>query len=136
MTATSDSPNFPGWFPASCPPSAAGDASGVVFRFVASNPIVPGDFLSHHELGLAPRANPCSRCSLSVFDNREAARSSLKSLRNRYPDRFGRHIAQGVLNADLGKMKQAGSNASHWEWWAYEGIERHEPFLIVETLGI
>lgn len=136
MSSTSDSPTFPGWFPPSCPPAAAVDASGVVFRFVRHDPIDPGDFLSHHELELAPTAKPCSRCSLSVFDNREAARTQLRYLRTRNPDRFGRHIGEGTLSADLGKLMQSGSNPSHRDWWAYEGVERHRPFRVVETLHL
>ena len=59
---------------------------------------------------------------------------SLKSLRNRYPVRFGRYIAEGTLDASHGKMKQDGRDLSHQEWWAYEGVERHRPFRVVETL--
>jgi hypothetical protein len=134
MSTTSESLRFPDWFPASCPPEAAVDASGVVFRFVTNNPVDPGDFQSHHELGLARTANPCSRCSLSIFDDKDAARTKLKQLRGRYPDRFGLHIAEGTLTAEFGKMKQDGGNRSHFEWWAYDGVERHRPFRVVETL--
>ncbi len=134
MPSTNESPSFPDWFPASCPPAASVDASGIVFRFVANQPIDPGDFLSHYELEIAPRANPCSRCSLSVFDEIKAARESLKYLMGRNPDRFGPHIAEGTLDASHGKLKQDGKNLSHFEWWAYEGVERHRPFRVVETL--
>ncbi len=126
---------FPDWFPKPCPPETAVDAHGIVYRFAARKPIHPDDFRSHHELGLAPRATPCSRCSLSVYRTLNVARVKLLELRDRFPDRFGPHIAEGGLEARYGKLKQEGKEPDHQEWWAYEGIERHEPFRIVETLS-
>jgi hypothetical protein len=126
---------FPEWFPPGCPRSDAPDASGVVFRFASKNPVAAEDFCSHHELGLAPNAKPCSRVSLSVYRTIAPARRKLRQLRDRYPARFGPHIAEGSLAAEHGKLMQEGADPDHYEWWAYEGVERHAPFRIVETLG-
>jgi hypothetical protein len=134
MLADSGALSFPKWFPPDCPPITASDAGGIVFRFVMHNPIDPQDFLSHHELGLAPKAQPCRRCGLSVYLNLGAARKKLRELRDRSPERFGSHIAEGSLNASHGKIKQGGADPDHHEWWPYEGVARHQPFRIVETL--
>lgn len=134
MSMQSNALRFPHWFPANCPPTAAMDANGVVFRFATKSPVDPHDFLSHSELGLAPRSQPCRRCGLSVYRNLASARRKLRELRDRLPDRFGPHIAEGTLFAEHGKIKQEGKDLDHYEWWAYDGIERHAPFRIVESL--
>lgn len=69
---------FPDWFPPNRPDAATPDADGVVFRFVAKDPIDPADFRSHHELNLAPQSNRCRRCSLSVYKSLEIARDTLE----------------------------------------------------------
>lgn len=125
---------FPEWFPPSCPPTCAPDASGIVFRFATQSPISADDFLSHFELGLAPTANACSRASLSVYRDLAPARKKLRQLRDRFPARFGPHIAEGLLAAEHGKLMQNGSDPDHLEWWAYKGVERHTPFRIADTL--
>ena len=127
-------PRFPVWFPPDCPPSSAGDAHGVVFRFVANDPVNPGDFLSHYELGLALQANPCRRCSLSVYKSQEIARTKLRGLRMRNPKRAEKHIARGELTPAVGKPGQAGQDPDHYEWWAFDGVERHQSFRVVERL--
>lgn len=134
MSSQTASPRFPDWFPENCPPPSAMNAEGIVFRFAMKSPVDAGDFLSHHELGLAPRSNPCRRCSLSVYRSLPSARKKLRELRARTPDRFGSHIAKGTLTAEHGKIKQEGSDPDHHEWWGYDGIERHAPFQIVESL--
>jgi hypothetical protein len=58
----------------------------------------------------------------------------LTELRNRAPDRFGPYIMEGLLTAAHGKIKQEGSEPDHHEWWAYDGVERHVPFRVIETL--
>lgn len=134
MSANPASPRFPQWFPPDCPPPGASDAGGVVFRFATRNPVAAEDFLSHHELGLAPKAKPCSRASLSVYRTITSARRRLRQLRERFPARFGPHIAEGSLAAEHGKIIQEGADPDHHEWWAYEGVQRHAPFRIAETL--
>jgi hypothetical protein len=134
MVTEPNAPAFPEWFPNDCPPHASVDADGVVFRFATRSPVDPRDFLSHHELGLAPRSQPCRRCSLSVYRSLATARRKLTELRNRAPDRFGPYIMEGLLTAAHGKIKQEGSEPDHHEWWAYDGVERHVPFRVIETL--
>ncbi len=93
MSTTPAGLRFPQWFPPDCPPPGASDAGGVVFRFATRNPVAAEDFLSHHELGLAPKAKPCSRAGLSVYRTIASARRRLRQLRERDPARFGPHIA-------------------------------------------
>jgi hypothetical protein len=118
-------------FPDDCPPPAAIDVEGTVFRFAKNDPVNPEDFLSHYELGLAPTAPPCRRVGLSVYRTLAAARRKLQELRDRSPDRYGRFIAEGTLDARCGKIKQEGKDPDHHEWWPYDGIEAHAPFRIV-----
>ncbi len=134
MSTTPASLRFPQWFPPDCPPPEASDAGGVVFRFATRNPVAAEDFLSHHELGLAPKAKPCSRAALSVYRTIASGRRRLRQLRERDPARFGPHIAEGSLAAEHGKIMQEGVDPDHHEWWAYEGVQRHAPFRIAETL--
>jgi hypothetical protein len=134
MSTNPASLRFPEWFPSDCPPPEASDAGGVVFRFAKRNPVAALDFLSHHELGLAPKAKPCSRAGLSVYRTIALARRKLRQLRERFPARFGAHIAEGSLAAEHGKIMQEGADPDHHEWWAYEGFERHALFRIAETL--
>ena len=125
---------FPDWFPPRCPPAAAADVDGIVYRFVAKDPVDAEDFRSHHELKLALHANPCRRCSLSVYRSLEIARDRLRGLRTRNPKRAEKHIAKGELTPDDGKLSQAGQDSDHYEWWAFDGVERHRTFQIVERL--
>jgi len=134
MSTQSVSLNFPDWFPSNCPPSTADDALGIVYRFATKSPVAAEDFLSHKELGLAPKAPPCRRCSLSAYRTVGSARRKLRELRDRSPARFGPYIAEGSLSAEHGKIKQEGADPDHHEWWAYQGVQRHTLFRIVETL--
>jgi hypothetical protein len=117
-----------------CPPASATNAGGIVFRFVAKDPIDVEDFRSHHELGLAPQSQPCRRCSLSVYKSLDVARDRLRGLRMRNPKRAERHIARGELTHADGKMDQAGQDLEHYEWWAFEGVKRHRSFRVIEKV--
>jgi hypothetical protein len=134
MSTQPASLEFPDWFPPDCPSDATPLADGTVFRFVARDPVDAEDFRSHYELGLALQSNPCRRCSLSVYKNLAAAREKLRGLRKRNPQRAERHIAQGNLTNDDGKMDQAGNDPDHYEWWAFKGIERHRSFRVIERV--
>ena len=125
---------FPDWFPPHCPPAATADADGIVYRFLAKDPIDAEDFHSHHELKLALHTNACRRCSLSVYRSLKIARDRLRGLRDRNPNRAEKHIARGELTSGDGKLSQAGQDPDHYEWWAFENVERHRSFQIVERL--
>ena len=125
---------FPDWFPPNCPPAEAADANGIVFRFVANDPVHADDFRSHHELKLALQSNPCRRCSLSVYKSLEIARDRLRALRTRNPKRAEKHLARGELTPADGKLSQAGRDSDHYEWWAFNSVERHRSFQIVERV--
>jgi hypothetical protein len=126
---------FPDYFPPDCPPDEAVECRGIVYRFVEVDPPAPGDFLNHYERGLAPMAEPCLRCGLSVFLNVEVAVDRWKALRERFPGRkFGNHIAEGHLDPSHGKIVQTGRDREHHTWWPYDGIDRREPFRVVRTI--
>ena len=94
MSTQSNAPRFSSWFPLNCPPAAAADADGIVFRFVAKDPVDAEDFLSYHELRLALHSDPCRRCALSVYKSLDVVRDQLRDLRKRNPKRAERHIAR------------------------------------------
>jgi len=132
MSTQSNAFRFSSWFPLNCPPTAAADADGVVFRFVAKDPVDAEDFLSYHELRLALHSDPCRRCALSVYKSLDVARDQLRDLRKRNPKRAERHIARGTLTPADGRMKQTGKIADHYSWWVFDGIVRHRSFQVVE----
>jgi hypothetical protein len=126
---------FPDWFVADCPPVDADDASGMVFRFVATIPVDPGEFRSYHETGERPNAPPCQRCGLSVFRTADDIRRLLRFLWKAYPGRvFGPHIVKRELVPGEGRIKLTGGHGHH-TWWACEGVARHERFEFVETVS-
>jgi len=111
------------------------ECGGTVYRFVEVDPPADGDFLSHYERGLAPTAEPCLRCGLSVFLALEVAVARLRELRERFPGRkFGDSIAEGKLDPSHGEIMQTGRDREHHTWWPYDGIDRRGPFKIVRTI--
>lgn len=72
--------------------------------------------------------------SLRLYKSLEIARDRSRGLRTRYPERAERHIARGELTSGDGKLSQEGKDLDHYEWWAFDGIERHRSFQIVERL--
>jgi hypothetical protein len=134
MSTQPEKTGFPDWFPPNCPPDAAALADGIVYRFVAADPVDHEDFLSHHELGLALQSNRCRRCSLSVYKSLDVARERLRGLRKRNPKRAERHIARGTLTSADGRLMQAGNDPEHHEWWAFRGVERHRSFQVIERI--
>ncbi len=116
-------PVFPTWFPPGCPPPAAGDAQGAVYRIVSGGPLSEDDFLTYHELGQGLTINPCRRCGVSVFASLARARHRLA-----LSPRLGTAIARGVLDASAGKAKLTDWRSGHVEWWAYDGVTRHSYF--------
>ncbi|MGL4421102.1 MAG: hypothetical protein ACRCZF_10590 [Gemmataceae bacterium] len=119
---------FPKDWPIDCPPAATPDAAGNVYRIVRGNPVTPADFLSHHELGKLPQADPCLRCGLSVFRDRGDAEYQQKLM-----PRLGSRIAEALLEANHGKAcLTRGQQPTHTTWWPYEGIDRSALFSVVE----
>jgi hypothetical protein len=128
--------SFPDFFPDRCPPDDAIKANHIVFRFVKEDPPTPKDFVSHYQLGLAPKADLCERCSLSVFDSREAARLKLLELKERFPDRsFGNYLAECVITHEHGSIKQTGRDITHHSWWAFQGVNFLEVVRIVHPVA-
>ena len=132
MLTQSNAPRFFSWFLLNCPPTAATDADGIVFRFVAKDPVDAEDFLSYHELGLALQSDLCRRCALSVYKSLDVARDRLRGLQKRNPKRAERHIARGMLTPVDGRMEQTKKDPDHYSWWAFDGIVRHRSFQVVE----
>jgi hypothetical protein len=50
--------------------------------------------------------------------------------------KLGRFIAQAALVAEHGKTKLTkGTQPTHTTWWAYEGVNRHRLFSVVQEEG-
>lgn len=114
--------SFPDYFPSCCPPENSILADGEVFRIIKNETLTDEDFLTHHELGLAVTADPCKRCSVSVFDSFQNA-SHLQKLR----PKLGNAIAKGNLTQTAGKISDANKHG-HIDWWSFKDIERKSFF--------
>lgn len=113
--------------PATCPPEDATARTQSAYRLVKSDPPTQDDLLTHQELGLAPKANPCRRASISIFQSREQANHRLEM-----SPHLGSHIAFAELNAGHGQISRAQPQSGHMDWWPYQGMRRPEDFKVVE----
>jgi hypothetical protein len=116
---------FPDYFGLNCPPKPHEDNSGVYYRVVKNaNCADPLHFKSHYELGKMPRlekTNPCGRRGVSMCGKKEHAQSILDAL----PEK-GDYIATLDLNGGHGVVQgHTGIDASHYNWWIPNGIERN-----------
>ena len=86
---------------------------------------------SHHETGKLPKAEPCLRCGLSVFGGLEDALNQQELL-----PQLGNQIAKATLQATHGKAcLTKGQQPTHTTWWPYEGVDRAEPFTVVQEVS-
>ncbi len=122
--------SFPAGWPPNCPPNDATDADVVVYRAVEANPPTASDFLSYQEKGkqISPR-KVCQAHGLSVHGSKEDA--------IHYRELFSwapRLIAKGKLMPVHGKTKPtpSGNFPSHVTWWPYDGVNRCQPFAVVQ----
>src|SRR5208337_3381360 len=114
-------------------PDAGLRRAGFGLRRVSFFPFCP-EFLSYHETKERPNAPACQRCGLSVFRKVDDVRRLLRHLWKNYPGkRYGPHIVKRELSPDDGRVKATG-RPGHETWWAYETVERHASFELVETV--
>lgn len=125
--------DFPDDFPPDCPPEAASAASGVVFRFVKTDPPTPSDFLSHFELKkiLKDKNLECQFHGLSVYITETAtAEASAK-----VPGLRKLKVAKGRLSAEWGQLlKTPGMVAEHHTWWLPKKFGSVEKLFVVVNL--
>jgi hypothetical protein len=117
---------FEAYLPAGCPPPGAQVGPKELFRFFESAMLGPADFLTHHELGKMPNADPCKRCGLSSFPTRAAAEAAASKVSFLAQQK----LCSGTVPADAGKLAPTPSKHSkqHWTWWPAAGIDRHTFF--------
>ena len=100
--------------PELCPPSDASPAVGIIFRFVRTSPVSPGDMRSWEDEGRSPGVgDPCMRCALSVlvdWNDVQQARATIPVFRKR-------KVASATLSGVHGRVKQTGNNAWHHSLW-------------------
>ena len=79
-----------------------------------------------------PKAPACLRCGLSVFQELK----DVVHQRQLFP-KLGRLIAQGILQAEHGKMRldAPGTQPTHTTWWVYRDVNRASLFTIVMEAG-
>jgi hypothetical protein len=119
--------NFPDTWPEDCPPDDAVDAEGDVFRIVRNDPPNAVDMATHMETGKLPKAPPCLRCGLSVFQELQ----DVIHQRSLFP-KLGNLIARATLTSDHGKSKLTeGRQPTHTTWWAFEGVDRAALFSVI-----
>jgi len=138
---------WPPGFPANCPPADAKDASGTVYRWVASDPPTKGDFQPHvllypdREWSNTVVKHGCSElcmawgCSVLAFANPVEARTELRRLAASVSRFRGMKVARGKLGPGLGKMKHTPSQhrngESHHTLWLWHGVDPSPCFAVM-----
>lgn len=122
---------FPDNWPENCPPEDADDAAGIVYRIVKNVPPLPEDLATHFETNRLRNAPACLRCGLSVFrEVRDVVHQRLLL------PKLGEFIASADLKPEHGKAKLTpGTQPTHTTWWAYEGVQRANLFVVMATEG-
>ncbi len=113
--------------PPNCPLSGATARDQRAYRVAKSDPLTDSDLLTHLELGLAPKACPCKRASVSIFKSLEQARHRLD-----LSPHLGSHIAEADLTANHGEISPPQQNTGHMDWWPYSGMRRPTDFKAVK----
>lgn len=125
--------DWPGSFPAQCPPGDAVPSSDTFYRLVDDEPpVTEQDFWSYQQLveaGLQrPHRSPpdaCMAVGVSVFDTEESAartRRAFGALRKKA-------LAAGSLS-DSGVVKQTGKPGHH-TWWRPVGDGAWQGFVML-----
>lgn len=114
------SPEWPAHFPPGCPPADARDLDGPVLYLVSSNPPVAKDFESAAQRGAYPGAPACERAALSCG----LTLDYITTLRKAVPRLRPMMIAQALLGAECGKLKQTGKPGHHSMWLRAAALER------------
>jgi hypothetical protein len=132
-----NTPCWPDYFPAGCPPASAVDASGSFYRLVFNDPPAPDDFIPHikvfegKEWPETSKAHGVSAlfmaCGLSIYRQSEDAERKIK----RIPRLKTALIAVGELSSAVGKVIGTPANKdSHHTWWVYVDIHVHGLFKV------
>jgi hypothetical protein len=111
-----------------CPPINSFAPNNVkAFRIVKNVNLTDKDFKSYAELGqTAPRATAVQLCSISVYSSKAKAEHRLKI--NPY---LGDKIACGILDNTAGKVSHPNQISGHFNWWAFDVIDRKIFFKVV-----
>jgi hypothetical protein len=125
--------SFPSNYPQNCPPQNAVDADIVVYRTVANDPPLAGDFQSYVEAGKVKKRPKCNDHSVSVMRSKEDAVHHREVFGGNIGGKF---IAVGTLLPAHGKTEGSsyGNFPSHTDWWPYENVQRHTVFTVVQGL--
>lgn len=114
--------------PENCPPAdAISPDSKTFYRLVSNNPPVDDDFRSQRKLFPARQFNvdECQALSLSVFSDVESIKQILK-----FKTHKNKKIAQILLAAADGVVKQTGNTVSHYSWWKTTDFQPNNAHVI------
>lgn len=109
--------DWPGHFPASCPPEGAESTDGEVYRLVSPDGPKNADFVSHKVL--SPHKNwgkkECQACGLSVHTTQNGG----ERLKRRIPALRKKQSAVARLRPPHGLLLNTPSSADseHHTWW-------------------
>lgn len=124
--------SYPSHFPPNCPPLAATEHAGVLYRFVDHLPPTPEDFVSYL-VDKGPEEFPvhkrCKASGLSVYKvaaDAEAAARAVPLLRKMT-------LAKGTIDAAWGVVSPSGERPGHQTWWVPDGKEPHTLFTGLEA---
>ena len=122
--------HWPSFFPETCPPPDASEASAEVFRLVAFEPPSASDFESHAERCPDKWMGNCKASGLSVFTDKDDAVRLLRRVPGmRSP---GNLLASAILTPEAGKLMHTPRNGnSHHTWWAPDGFNHASVFKVL-----
>jgi hypothetical protein len=118
--------------PEDCPPAAAADVNGDIYRFVRKDPPAFEDMRSWEDEKRNPgQGDPCGRCALSVLTRAEDIPAAIKAI----PFFRRLHVAKAALKPEHGKICQAGKHRWHYNLWvrAVHGATIHQAFSVVTS---
>lgn len=116
--------------PKNCPPPAAADVQGDVYRFVRNDPPAFHDMRSWEDEGRNPgQGDPCSRCGLSVLTRPEDVHVARKAI----PFFRRLHVSRAVLRPEHGQICKTGNHRWHYDLWVrtVHGATIHQEFSVV-----
>ena len=111
--------------PTGCPKADVGEFEGTGYRVVQTDPPTRADLLTYLELNLLPAADPCKRCSISLFSTLEKAQHRLE-----ISPHLGKFVASVSLTTAHGKVSKP-SSSGHIDWWPYKGMRSPTDLKVV-----
>lgn len=131
---------WPDFFPANCPPKAARDTTGTLYRFTKKLVAAARDLTCHwmlyeqHRETWVAEGRACQACGVSVYLTIPAARNKRRVL----PALRKAHLQSVTIVSPDGKLMHtpSGLDPDHHTWWPRSTVESQLDALVyVEAPG-